>query len=249
MAVASTPRGPRATAAGIVERTDTQHRVIPESRRADGSIRKERKVRPGFTPVEDVVRYRPARAREAEEARKRGVPGGAAPTVASTSSSSASSAPPYSSRPTASGKPDCDRSTWRPNTARSPAVSDSKDGGQEPRGNFAPLEPPRQPKDRTPSATNLLGTFLTPAAVVKPWQSSRLRKPEPPRPSQDAASAASAVPEAWDQDLAQRDGDLERKAGAESVSAGDKASASDDLAAQLDNLRIDKSERSKDSEP
>ncbi|KAK3824648.1 MAG: hypothetical protein J3Q66DRAFT_94196 [Benniella sp.] len=32
-------------------------RVIPESRRADGTVRKERKVRPGYTPPEDVAKY------------------------------------------------------------------------------------------------------------------------------------------------------------------------------------------------
>jgi partner of Y14 and mago protein len=31
--------------------------VIPESRRPDGTIRKERKVRPGFVAAEDVTRY------------------------------------------------------------------------------------------------------------------------------------------------------------------------------------------------
>ncbi|KAF9434914.1 hypothetical protein BGZ76_007218 [Entomortierella beljakovae] len=40
---------------GIQERDDV--RVIPMSRRADGSIRKERKVRPGYTPPEDVAKY------------------------------------------------------------------------------------------------------------------------------------------------------------------------------------------------
>ncbi|PWN33652.1 uncharacterized protein FA14DRAFT_190783 [Meira miltonrushii] len=42
-----------------------KQRIIPESRRADGSIRKERKVRPGFTPVEDVARFVPSRVRQA----------------------------------------------------------------------------------------------------------------------------------------------------------------------------------------
>lgn len=34
-----------------------EERFIPGSRRPDGTLRKERKVRPGFTPAEDVVRY------------------------------------------------------------------------------------------------------------------------------------------------------------------------------------------------
>jgi partner of Y14 and mago protein len=40
---------------GIQDRGDV--RVIPTSRRADGSIRKERMIRPGYTPPEDVARY------------------------------------------------------------------------------------------------------------------------------------------------------------------------------------------------
>ncbi|KAG0037130.1 hypothetical protein BGZ82_003087 [Podila clonocystis] len=36
---------------------DADARVIPMTRRPDGTFRKERKVRPGYTPPEDVVRY------------------------------------------------------------------------------------------------------------------------------------------------------------------------------------------------
>lgn len=43
--------------AGIVTDADGR-RVIPESRRADGSIRPAIKVRPGYTPPEDVAKYR-----------------------------------------------------------------------------------------------------------------------------------------------------------------------------------------------
>ncbi|MCO5573512.1 hypothetical protein L7F22_027283 [Adiantum nelumboides] len=51
----------------------TKQRIIPESRRADGSIRKERKVRPGFTPVEDVARFVPSRVRQARAEATAGV--------------------------------------------------------------------------------------------------------------------------------------------------------------------------------
>ncbi|EEB06213.1 mago binding protein [Schizosaccharomyces japonicus yFS275] len=34
-------------------------KVIPSSKRNDGTLRKERKVRPGYTAPEDIVRYRP----------------------------------------------------------------------------------------------------------------------------------------------------------------------------------------------
>ncbi|KAG0173720.1 hypothetical protein DFQ28_008312 [Apophysomyces sp. BC1034] len=47
------------TNAGIIE--VGEERWIPASRRADGSIRKERRVRPGFVPMEDVQRYSNAR--------------------------------------------------------------------------------------------------------------------------------------------------------------------------------------------
>ncbi|KAJ3148874.1 hypothetical protein HDU89_004455 [Geranomyces variabilis] len=41
---------------GIVEYKPGD-RVIPASRRPDGTVRKERKVRPGFVPQEDAARY------------------------------------------------------------------------------------------------------------------------------------------------------------------------------------------------
>ncbi|KAI8644940.1 hypothetical protein BD408DRAFT_412405 [Parasitella parasitica] len=41
--------------AGIIQ--VGEERWIPGSQRADGSYRKERKVRPGFVPMEDVERY------------------------------------------------------------------------------------------------------------------------------------------------------------------------------------------------
>ncbi|SRR6266498_4219382 len=45
------------TPSGIVT-TDNNERVIPATRRADGTLRKERRVRPGFVPQEDVARYK-----------------------------------------------------------------------------------------------------------------------------------------------------------------------------------------------
>ncbi|EIN10696.1 hypothetical protein PUNSTDRAFT_64750 [Punctularia strigosozonata HHB-11173 SS5] len=52
---------PQTTSAGIAVDPRTLERVVPESRRADGSVRKERKIRPGFTPQEDVSRFRGSR--------------------------------------------------------------------------------------------------------------------------------------------------------------------------------------------
>ncbi|CBQ69752.1 conserved hypothetical protein [Sporisorium reilianum SRZ2] len=239
MTVASTSRDPRATAAGIVERADTQQRVIPESRRADGSIRRERKVRPGFTPVEDVVRYRSARAREAEEARKRGIPGSAEASIASTSGSSSPSVPSTSSRTSVTAKRDSDSSVWRSSAARSPAASDGKNDGQKPRGNFAPLEPPKQPRGGRTSAATSPVPSEAPSSVAQSWRNSRLRKSQEP---------TTAVPKAWDQDEAQPSGNSDKKPDAETVSARDRSSSADDLASQLDSLRIGKSKEAKDAE-
>ncbi|KAF9534845.1 hypothetical protein CPB83DRAFT_737395, partial [Crepidotus variabilis] len=52
------PINPDKSAAGIAVDPITLERVIPESRRADGSVRKQLKIRPGFTPQEDVRRFR-----------------------------------------------------------------------------------------------------------------------------------------------------------------------------------------------
>ncbi|KAJ7276329.1 hypothetical protein B0H12DRAFT_1004965 [Mycena haematopus] len=52
------PINPDKTAAGIAVDPQTLERVIPESRRPDGTVRKQIKIRPGFTPQEDVRRFR-----------------------------------------------------------------------------------------------------------------------------------------------------------------------------------------------
>lgn len=46
---------PPKTISGIQDRED--ERVIPMTRRPDGTFRKERKIRPGYTPPEDVAKY------------------------------------------------------------------------------------------------------------------------------------------------------------------------------------------------
>ncbi|KAF9111710.1 hypothetical protein BGX27_004552 [Mortierella sp. AM989] len=46
---------PSESISGIQEKGDV--RIIPMTRRPDGSFRKERKVRPGYTPPEDVAKY------------------------------------------------------------------------------------------------------------------------------------------------------------------------------------------------
>ncbi|KAI5124729.1 hypothetical protein M0805_005365 [Coniferiporia weirii] len=49
---------PVKTVSGIAVDPRTLERVIPESKRPDGSVRKQIKIRPGFTPQEDVSRFR-----------------------------------------------------------------------------------------------------------------------------------------------------------------------------------------------
>ncbi|KAF9247232.1 hypothetical protein BU15DRAFT_11050, partial [Melanogaster broomeanus] len=55
------PLFPQQTASGIAVDPRTLERVIPESKRSDGSTRKQLKIRPGFTPQEDVSRFRGTR--------------------------------------------------------------------------------------------------------------------------------------------------------------------------------------------
>lgn len=55
---------PKTTVSGIAVDPRTLERVIPESRRPDGSIRKEIKIRPGYTPQEDVSRFRGSRQQQ-----------------------------------------------------------------------------------------------------------------------------------------------------------------------------------------
>ncbi|KIM29510.1 hypothetical protein M408DRAFT_328764 [Serendipita vermifera MAFF 305830] len=61
------PLNPETTAAGIAVDPKTLDRVVPATRRADGTVRKELKIRPGFTPQEDAVRFRGSRQQNAEQ--------------------------------------------------------------------------------------------------------------------------------------------------------------------------------------
>ncbi|PIL36754.1 hypothetical protein GSI_00443 [Ganoderma sinense ZZ0214-1] len=57
---------PETTASGIAVDPRTLERIIPESRRPDGSVRKQIKIRPGYTPQEDVRRFRGTRQTQAD---------------------------------------------------------------------------------------------------------------------------------------------------------------------------------------
>jgi len=58
------PVNPEKSVSGIAVDPRTQDRIVPESKRVDGSVRKERKVRPGFTPQEDISRFRGSRQQQ-----------------------------------------------------------------------------------------------------------------------------------------------------------------------------------------
>ncbi|KAG9074808.1 hypothetical protein FS749_013595 [Ceratobasidium sp. UAMH 11750] len=62
------PLNPDQTVSGITVDPRTLERVVPSTRRADGSVRKELKIRPGFTPQEDVSRFRGSRQQAADRA-------------------------------------------------------------------------------------------------------------------------------------------------------------------------------------
>ncbi|KAL4075921.1 hypothetical protein V8B97DRAFT_2001926 [Scleroderma yunnanense] len=62
------PVFPEQSASGIAVDPRTLERVVPESRRADGSVRKQLKIRPGYTPQEDVSRFRGVRQKTIDAA-------------------------------------------------------------------------------------------------------------------------------------------------------------------------------------
>ncbi|SNX87614.1 uncharacterized protein MEPE_06324 [Melanopsichium pennsylvanicum] len=232
MSAVSTSAEAKATTAGIVERGNPQNRVIPESRRADGTIRKERKVRPGFTPVEDVQRYRPARARQAEEAMKRGKPGRSSSEVTPPASSSSSIAPIAArSTPIDNQKVDSDRKAWRSGISNTSTATNRSPTTAQFRGNFAPLEPPKQtPRDRTIAPVSADWSEDVPSEA-KPWRNSRLRRPSPPKQDQDKSVAVS---DALDEEgISTANGsDKDR------IDASGSDAAADKLAAELDRLRL-----------
>ncbi|KAG8733775.1 hypothetical protein FRC11_002549 [Ceratobasidium sp. 423] len=61
------PLNPDQTPSGIALDPRTLERVVPSTRRADGTVRKEIKIRPGFTPQEDVGRFRGSRQQAADK--------------------------------------------------------------------------------------------------------------------------------------------------------------------------------------
>lgn len=63
------------TSSGIVVDTATGQRHVPSSTRADGTKRKEIRIRPGYQPPEDVQKYKNRSAEAWKNRGSRGVPG------------------------------------------------------------------------------------------------------------------------------------------------------------------------------
>lgn len=61
--------------AGIVTNEETGQRLIPASVRADGSLRKEIKIKPGYRPPEDIGVYKNRAAHAFQSRGKAGIPG------------------------------------------------------------------------------------------------------------------------------------------------------------------------------
>ncbi|TPX62036.1 hypothetical protein SpCBS45565_g07088 [Spizellomyces sp. 'palustris'] len=75
-----------------IRESQSGDRVVPATRRPDGSVRKERKVRPGYVPQEDVSRYTNAKVETTR------VPEGYVPGIGVVQSSESSSVSSKSAR-------------------------------------------------------------------------------------------------------------------------------------------------------
>jgi partner of Y14 and mago len=73
--MASSSNEPETSKAGIYTDEKTGERYIPQTVRADGSVRKEIKIRPGYKPPEDVEIYKNRTAEAWKNRGKGGVPG------------------------------------------------------------------------------------------------------------------------------------------------------------------------------
>jgi partner of Y14 and mago len=71
----STPAASAATNSGIITNSETGERHIPSSIRADGTKRKEIRIRPGYLPPEDVEVYKNRTAQAWKTRGTGGVPG------------------------------------------------------------------------------------------------------------------------------------------------------------------------------
>ncbi|KAH8830802.1 hypothetical protein DL96DRAFT_1594359 [Flagelloscypha sp. PMI_526] len=160
------PINPDKTLAGITVDPLTLNRVIPESRRADGSVRKELKIRPGFTPQEDVKRFRGTRQAQMDASAlpKGHIIGWVAPTPAV----------PASSKPTSkSAKKNAKRKEKREDQKKQIIAENWEDDDEE---DVKPVE-----KGETPPAPT-----KTPSTPTPP------KAPEPATPPPEPAQAAKS---------------------------------------------------------
>ena len=92
MAAATQEVAQTATAKSGIQTSSTGESVIPSSTRADGSIRKEIRVRPGYRPPEDVEVYKNKVAMAWKNRGSKGVPGAEALTNGESSAGQANAA-------------------------------------------------------------------------------------------------------------------------------------------------------------
>ncbi|KAJ7179924.1 hypothetical protein C8R43DRAFT_1117268 [Mycena crocata] len=141
------PLNPDKTVAGIALDPQTLERVIPESRRPDGTVRKQIKIRPGFTPQEDVRRFRGTKQaqQDANTLPKGHIIGWAPPP---TSQASGSAAKPLSK----SAKKNAKRREKK-DEKKDEAVADNWEDDEDASGTTSPnsTSPPQKQAPRTSS--------------------------------------------------------------------------------------------------
>lgn len=126
------PKAADITKAGI-STSQTGDRVIASSVRADGSVRKEIKVRPGYKPPEDVEVYKSQRAEAFRRNATGGIPGVVPGLGSSDSKSDASSA---------------NNKNAKRKEARKRAAAAKEDGAVQDNGQA--VEPAAQPEEEDP---------------------------------------------------------------------------------------------------
>ncbi|KAH0840010.1 hypothetical protein J3R83DRAFT_972 [Lanmaoa asiatica] len=145
------PLFPQQSAAGIAVDPRTFERVIPESKRPDGSVRKQIKIRPGFTPQEDISRFRGTRqqAMDATTLPKGHILGWVPPSSETQQKEKGASAPP----PNKNAKK---RANQRARKAadRSEAVKDSWEDEEDAESNSTGAQAPTTTKTSTSKVEN-----------------------------------------------------------------------------------------------
>ena len=174
------------------------------------------------------MRYRPARVREAEEARKKGITG-RLPTQSTTTAAAATATAAVDSNLDSSASPQSSASAVaRPNLATSETQRTSW------RSNASQWQAPvsRTPRKEASSAASETDKPKASSHAEGPWRNSRLRKPAP----SDASKKPDHLTGTGQDVPVERD----NVATVKSSAASDVRSAADELAQELDSLRIGK---------